>query len=166
MTSPSQDMQATGRVKVVFVPSIADITGPTVAELTATGSVDLSCFIKSDGRTHSISQATIDAGKLCDTVNYQLPGSVTHTWTLTYARKQVTADDKAYATLKANTAGYLVERFGSAATAAFVAADVVNVYTVTCGEQVEKADKDDIVWVDAQNLFVSGATERDAVVAA
>lgn len=166
MSTQTQDMRADGQVKVVFVPSIADVTAPTVTELTAAGVVDLSCFIKSDGRSHTIDEATIDNGKLCDTTDPQMPGRVTHNWAVTYARKQATADDTAYATLKHLTNGFLVERFGKPYSTAFAAADVVNIYEIACGEQNEKADKNDIVWIDSQKLFVTEDPQRDVAVAA
>jgi hypothetical protein len=43
---------------------------------------------------------------------------------------------------------------------------VVNIYEITCGEQNEKADKNDIVWVDSQKLFVTGDPQRDVAVVA
>lgn len=169
MATQTEDLRADGNVKVVFLTgadSIANLSAPTVSELTGANALDLSCFIKSDGRTHTIDQASIDNSKLCDTTNHSAPGRVTHTWSLTYARKANAADDKAYDTLKNFTGGILVERIGLPVDTAFAADQKVHLYTVTCGEQNEKADANDIVWVDSQSMFVSGEVERDATVAA
>lgn len=158
------DMPADGAVKVAFVPAVANLSAPTAAELTAGGSVDLSPYIKSDGRVHTINEAVIDAGKLADDEDFQLPGRVTHTWTLTYSRG-TTGTEAAFLTLKKGTQGFLVQRIGPPSGQAFASGDLVNVYTITCGEQNEKADKNDIVWIDAQQMFVSGSTARDVTVA-
>lgn len=166
MADLTPDMLADGAVKIAFVPSVANMSAPTVAELTASGSVDLSCFIKADGRSHTIDQASIDNSKLCDTEDHEEAGRTTHSWALTYARKADPSDDTAYATLKNYVKGVLVERIGPPAGQAFAAADVVSLYSVTCGAQLLKADKNDVVWVDSQKMFVSGSTAQDVTVAA
>lgn len=160
------DMLADGNVKIAFVPSIADITAPTTTELTATGVVDLSCFIQAGGFQHTTDEDAVNNAKLCDVTNFEAPGRIKENLTLTYVRKAQTADDEAYSTLKRLTLGYLVIRYGSAYSDPFATGDVVSVYSVQCGaQQVQSPDANSAIWV-TQKQYNNGPNALDATVAA
>lgn len=159
------DMRSDGKIKVVYVAALADPANPTVTELTAAGVVDLSCFIKSDGRDHTVDEDTVDNSKLCTTDNTETPGRIKHTWNVTYSRDDVEADDKAYTTMKQNTTGFLVQRIGTAYATAFAAADEVDVFPITCGYQLEQPDVGGLVWYK-QKLFVTGQSYPQVAVGA
>lgn len=155
-----------GNNRFMFVPSIANIAAPTVAELTATGVVLLQCRIKSGGVDHGGDEDTVDNSKLCDTANYETPGRIKWTWTLTYARGDTTTDDAPYSTMKRFTTGFLVVRRGVPQAQAIAANDIVDVYSITCGAQVtQPPEPNSVEWVQ-QKLWVSGQSEQDATVAA
>jgi hypothetical protein len=160
------DMRTDGLRKYVFVPSLLDPTAPTTDELTAAGSVDLSCFIRLDGGLdYSVDEGVVNNSKVCDDQDYEEPGRIKHQWALTYVRKDTGTEDKAYATLKRFARGYLVERFGVASATAFTTGDKVNTYPVTCGAQVPLApEANGAEWIK-QKLFVNSKSYQDATVA-
>lgn len=163
----NEDMRADGQLKVVYVASIADIENPTVAEVTAGSTVDLSCFLLADGGfDHTVDEETVDNAKLCDVTDYEQPGRFKHQLTITYARKQLAADDEAYTTLKRGTGGYVVTRWGKPADDALIATDVIDVYTITCGAQQKQAPERNSIAKVQQRLFVSGPVAEDVEVAA
>lgn len=155
-----------GNVKVTFFPVCADITAPTVTELTATGAVDIECDLTPDGLDESIDEDAKDTSTFCSTSNYEEPGRTKPNITLTYFRQALEADDKAYSTMKRNTDGFLAIREGEPHDTAWTAADKGRVYTIKCGEQqpVKPAANMDVQV--QQKLYASGDYERDAVVAA
>lgn len=159
------DMLSDGNIKVVYVPTLADPSAPTVTELTATGSVDLSCFIKSDGRAHTVDEDTVDNSKLCTTDNTETPGRIKHSWTLTYSREDDEEADMAYSTLKKGTTGFLVQRIGTAYATAFAADDKVDVFPVTAGYQLEQPDVGGLVWYQ-QKMFVTAQSYPQVAVVA
>lgn len=164
--SQTADMLADGNVKVAWVPAIADINNPTVTELTATGVVDLSCFIQAGGLDHTTDEDSVNNAKLCDTTNYESPGRIKENITVTYVRKQASTDDKAYQTLKRLTLGNLVLRYGKPYSDAFAADDEVTILTSQCGaQQVQSPDANQAIWVK-QKLFNNGPVANDVKVVA
>ncbi|MGH3010166.1 MAG: hypothetical protein ACRDLM_12280 [Gaiellaceae bacterium] len=156
-----------GNVKVTFFPTCANIAAPSVTELTATGALDIECFLTPDGLDESVAEDTKDTTVFCSTSNYEEPGRTMPSLQLTYFRGDVPAtDDVSYTTLKRNTRGFLAIREGSPHATAWTAADVCRVYTVMCGEQqpVKPAKNEDVKV--QQKLYASGDYERDAVAAA
>jgi hypothetical protein len=126
-------MLVDGNVKVSFVPTIASTSAPTATELNA--GTSLECLITADGFNLSVKEDTVAIPKLCDTTNSEAPGRATYSADITYVRKTVVAEDKAWTTLVRGTAGYLVVRYGTAASTAFTAADKVTIYPGKAGER-------------------------------
>lgn len=68
---------ADGNMKVVIVPTLADPSAPTVTELNAATTVDISCYLTAGGWQPTQDQATISDERLCSTQVFGQPGRKT-----------------------------------------------------------------------------------------
>lgn len=160
------DMLADGAVKVTYVPTIAAKAAPTVAELTGGTAVDLECLITADGLDISVDEATVAVAKLCETFDAQSPGRATYGVTLTCVRKDTPSEDLAWSTLVRKTSGFLVMRYGIAATTDYAAAQDVIVFPVTFGERrMQKPEANGAIQFQSQ-AYVTSQPELDAAVVA
>jgi hypothetical protein len=158
------DMLADGNVKVTYVPTIANKSAPTVAELTA--GTDLQCLITADGLAISVNEDVVSIPKLCETSNSEAPGRATFQITLTCVRQEATADDVAWTTLLRKTSGYLVIRYGDTHDTAYAASQEVLVFPGASGERRPNAvEANGAVTFDSQ-WYVNAQPDLDAVVAA
>lgn len=131
------DIIVDGTVKVAFVPTVTDITGPTVAELTAGDDIDT--FITADGLIgYEPETAEVDTTALSSTFDTKRAGRASFSGTMLRIKKQ-TGTDTAYDTLVRGTEGYIVIRRYVDASTAWTAADKVSVYPIQCGETKELA---------------------------
>lgn len=112
--------------RVSWVPTIASMAAPTVAELTA--GTDISCFLTKDGLNLNASTAESDSGTLCTQLEGKSVGAVTVSPELRMYRDSVIADDDAWALWVYGTNGYLVVRYGVAYATAWTAAQLAQVY--------------------------------------
>lgn len=157
------DMITDGNIKVTFVPSVANIAAPTVAELTA--GTTLECLITADGADVSVSEDVISIPKLCETSNSEAPGRTTYKITLTIVRKDNPTEDVAWTTLLRKTAGFLVFRYGPPVTTAYATTQSVQVFPGTFGERMPQKPAANAA-VTFQSMFYSSAVpDLDAVVA-
>lgn len=167
-----EGVRARGNESVIFVPTIAAPTAPTVAELTAVGAANISCWLS--GFAPQGTQESVEDRRLCSEQIFEDPGdvqvSIDNIEYVYYPQAPVpTADNKAYEVLKKDVTGYLVDRRGlNARTVAIAIAQIVDVYPVRLGEQFrmpldpgEQGGKFRIT----QKAFVTGPYEYDAVVA-
>ena len=92
--------------------SIDDISAPTLSELG--DAVDLSCLLPKDGWQPSNNSNAVDAGKLCQTFDAQVPGTWGGEIAATFFRDSVEADDDAWNLFgdAYGEAGYVVVRYG------------------------------------------------------
>lgn len=157
------DMLSDGNVKVSFVPTIASTSAPTATELNA--GTSLECLITADGFALSVKEDTVSIPKLCDTTNSEAPGRATYSADVTYVRKTVTAEDKAWTTMLRGVSGYLVVRYGTAASTAFTAADKVHIYPGKAGERRQEKVVANGAVTFTGSWFVSAPPVFDAVVA-
>lgn len=158
------DMLTDGNIKVSFVPTIADVEAPTATELNA--GTDLSCLITADGLDVSVDEETISIPKLCDTTNAEAPGRATYGVDMTFVRKTVEAEDKAWTTMLRGTQGYLVFRYGTPAATTFASADKVVIFPGAAGERkLEKPEANNAVKFSTK-WFVSQPPTYDAAVTA
>lgn len=154
---------ADGAVKVVWVPTIANPDAPTVAEVTAVSAVDLSCYLTSDGWTTGSDEQTVSDDRLCDTQNYERPGSSSRTLSLKYVENPgSTTDNKAYTTLTPRTTGFFVVRRGPIYSTALAAGDKVQVWPVQMGIYDWQPPERNSVLRVQQKAFVTGKV-RDGV---
>jgi hypothetical protein len=159
---------ADGNVKVVLVTTIADTAAPTVAELNAVTSVDISCYLTSDGFTPSLNEQVIADERLCSTATYEQPGRSQRSLDVVYIDNTNTAEDNdAKDTLVPGVAQYLVVRRGIAFDTTFVATtQKVSVWPIKPGQYSDLPPEANSVLKTAQKLFVTGEVTVDVAVAA
>jgi len=131
------DIIVDGTVKVAFVPTIANLAAPTVAEVNAGD--DLQTFITADGLVgYEPETAEVDTSGLHSTFDTKGPGRASFSGTMLRFKKQ-TGTDTAYSTLTRGTEGYIVIRRYVAQATAWTVGDDVGVYPIACGELRELA---------------------------
>ena len=132
---------AHGRENWVFVPAIADINTPTVAELTAVSALDITNIVMRSGRpspSQSTSLATAEQ-RLGDTRARQRIGTTTYAggeMTYQFDPQGAASSDavKAWETFGTEgTTGFLVRRLGIGKATAFTAGQFVDVFPVEFG---------------------------------
>lgn len=115
-----------GMIKVSWVPTIANIGAPTLAELAA--GVDMECRLTPDGLTTGAETAEVDSSKLCSTSNSAVVGRRTFTVGVKYVRGD---DEEAQAVEEAlvyGARGFLTVRRDLSATVDYAAAQKIEVY--------------------------------------
>ncbi len=166
MTAPISVL-GDGNVKVVWVPTLTSQTAPTIVELNAASSVDLSCYLTADGLTTGTDEQAVTDDRLCSTQTFEKPGRFSDTLELMYVYQPQlpsATDNKAFTTLIHLTTGFVVIRWGKLYSGAFVAADRVNVYPATCGVQREQPPEANSVLKIAQKIWISGQVRRNVAV--
>ena len=126
-----------GNTKVSFVPTIADLSAPTVAELTA--GTDLSTLLTKDGLSTPDSQNMVDSSTLADTFDAQRVGSWGGSISLTGFRDSESANDDLWDLAVYGTEGNIVVRRGLPYSDAWAAAQNVEVYPIEFHEPVMNA---------------------------
>jgi hypothetical protein len=155
---------ADGNVKVVIVTTIANTLAPTAAELNAGSSVDISCYLTSDGWSPSLDEQVISDSRLCETETFEQPGRKSRTLTAQYIDNTNTALANAAKTaLVPGTALFAVTRRGKAYDTAFAAADKVTVSPIKPGAYNELPPEANSVLKISQKLFVTGRTVEGTV---
>ena len=148
---------ADGNVKIVWTPTIAVTTAPTVAILNGGTTIDLSCYLTADGFTPGLDEATISDERLCETETFEQPGRTARTLSVQYIDNTNTALlNLAYSTLVPGTAGYIVVRRGDPYDGVFVIADKVEVWPVKAGKRSFLPPEANSVLRVAQKMFVTG----------
>lgn len=126
------DLGFDGNIKVSLVPTIANIAAPTVTELNA--GISLEGRLTAEGLAIGSETADVDTSKLNSTANSGTIGRDTYTVAVTYVRG-TTADTEAQAVQTAlvrGAAGILTVRRDKVSTAAWAAADKVELYPIIC----------------------------------
>lgn len=154
-----------GRVKVWEVPSIADISAPTVAELNAGRSLE--CDLDSDGGLMGFSPTTgrIDVTPMCGTFKITAAGRVAYDEPALKFFKR-TSSDPNIGVLVAGYATHIVIRRDMTASAAWAAAQNVEVYPVECNTRQEGEVAVESVHKIVYPLSITAPPDLDAVVAA
>lgn len=154
-----------GNTKATFVPAVASLSAPTVAELTAVGIVACEEFITADGLNISIDQGAVEGDTLASTQTFQGPGRTQAGIELTFFRDNVTGNDRMWSTMTNGTEGFWVVRRGVAYSTGYAIGQKVAIYTVTCGEPSELAPEAETYDRAMLKLFPSGRYLREATVA-
>jgi hypothetical protein len=159
-----------GMVKVAFVAALANAAAPTVTELTAATSVDLSCYLTKDGFQPGGEAQAVTDERLCSKQVFEDFGTVTYTidnLVYIYDPQDAAGDsNKAYAAMPVGTSGWIVAGWGKDAEEAWAAADVVDVYPVKLGPQIKQAPESNSKLKVQQKPYVTGSLEQDVVLAA
>jgi len=119
--------------KITFVPTLSDVSNPTVAQLNA--GVDLQCLVAMNNfQLGATGENTIDDPALCSGSNDQAPGKTTFEASMEFYRFDQDEEDVAYTTFAdKGIGGYLIRRIGKDHRADYVAGDDVAVYQVITG---------------------------------
>lgn len=161
---------ADGSEKVIIVPAIADTSKPTVAELTAAGVVDISCYLTADGFTPSMSEETISDSRKCSRQEFEQPGRSKHGLEVKYIDNtnapNALTDNKAKDTLIPGSTAFVVTRRGKDFDLPIVAADLVSIYPIKPGQYSELPGEANSVLKIGQKLFVTGEVKTSVKVIA
>ncbi|MEU9400540.1 hypothetical protein [Streptomyces sp. NPDC048242] len=165
----------TGRIAIVFAPSVANPAAPTIAEIAA--GVNLSDYVTRDGVKTPSSGNTIDASDIGSRFNKTAPGTYGgDAAELTAHRDSKGADDLAWTTLPQDAIGFLiVARAGfdqQTATGLGTkdgvakAGDRCEVLAVTVISRAMNDTGDNETSKFTASLAITAEPEQDAVVAA
>ena len=135
-------VQAAGKVRIQWVPTIAVPATPTLAEITASAGFDATCYFPSDAFEIGHEQARIDDTRLCDAATRESFGRSTFSLeNLSYVYNPVgpktplAPGNLAFQTWGAGTAGFFAVRFGLPSAQAIVATQIIDVYAAKFGDQ-------------------------------
>lgn len=161
----ANDLLADGNIKVTWVPTIADISNPTVAELTGAGAVDLEWLITKDGLALKPDTAAVDNTALASTEETTDKGMSSQDNQLTYKRKDTPAADTAYNTLTEGAVGNLVVRRTLPVATAYAIGQDVEVYPSRCGRPMLEQPEKNAVQKVTVKLFNYAPSDQRATVA-
>jgi len=157
------DSLADGMTRVAYVPTIANIAAPTTTELNA--GILLQSVITADGLMgFEASTAEVDTSSLASTFNTKTIGRDDFSGTGLRLKKQ-TSGDTAYSTLTRGTSGYIAIRRDVTETTAWTAAQLVEVYPITCGRRKNLPPEANSVRKYEVPTMITSAPNLDAVVA-
>jgi len=160
----SGDLTYDGQLKVAWVSTIASISAPTAAELSA--GTDISADITPDGLTTTFATAAVDNSALNSTFDTSLAGRSTPTLTIMFKMFFSDGTDRpARTTLVKGANGFLVVRRNKTSTSAFIATDKVEVYPAQVGKPSPAAAAANEVQKASVDLFPTGDPNTSAVVA-
>ncbi|MET9142450.1 hypothetical protein [Streptomyces sp. NPDC004042] len=165
----------TGRVAIVFAPTVADPAAPTIAEIAA--GVNLSDHVTRDGLKTPSSGNTIDASDIGSRFNKTAPGTYGgDAAEITAHRDSKAATDLAWTTLEKDATGFLVVAragFDQQSATGLGTKDGVaktgdrcQVYPVTVISRASNDTGDNETDKFTASLAITGEPEQDAVVAA
>lgn len=151
-----------GMTKVALVPTIANISAPTVAELTA--GTDITELLTKDGLQISLNQNYADNSSLAGRFDAQVVGSFGGNPTLVFKRDNVT--DTAWDLFTWGTNTNLVVRRGQPYGEAWAAADKVEAYPIQTHEPVPNNTAANAQATATVGTAVTSQPDLHAVVAA
>jgi len=154
-----------GRGLVLFVPTIADPSAPTAAELTAGTVKALTYSLVPDGFRHETTENTITTGRYTLKQVLELAGTVTDTLEVQYVSNSTTPTP-AETSLTEGATGFIVHRLGIPNETEPAASQKVDVIPIRAGVQRKVAPTANTELQKVQKLFVTGAVQRDVAIAA
>ncbi|GAA5033184.1 phage tail tube protein [Streptomyces siamensis] len=157
------DLINDGMTRVYWVPSIANINAPTVAELNA--GQDFTPRITPDGLKVDPSTADVDTSSLASTFDTKTVGRIGYDNELTFKRGTTGAEDLPYTTLRYGVSGYLAIRRGVAYTTAWATSQKCEIYPTVCGEPQNVAPAGNEVMKFVSPMKVTSAPATAATVA-
>ena len=152
---------ADGNFLALIVPAIANTDAPTLAELTASGAVDISCYLTGSGWKPSLSEQVINDERMCTTQTYEKKGRSQRGLEVEYIDNTNSPNaaefNKAKDTLIPNSSHFLVTRTGLPYESALAATtQKVTIYPIDAGEYNDLPPEANSVLKTAQKLFVKG----------
>lgn len=150
---------ADGNIRTVVLTTIAGDV-PTLSELSAPTTVDISCYLTRGGLTLGVDQATITDERECSTQIFGQPGTKTYTLSLTGIDNTNSPNADEYNelvdVLVEGAQRYIVRRRGKAFDAPFAAGDVVTVIPFKPGVSTEVPPEANSVQRSQWAAFVTG----------
>ena len=162
-------MLSDAKRKLAFVPTLADKSAPTVAELTGAGALEISCLVKMNGFNLGASgEDSVNDPALCARGNDSAPGKVNYEASMEFFRWTTPEEDKAWTTFtESGIGGFLVQRIGKDFAEDFAVGDEVQVYEVITGTPRMLTPDGGRYEGFALSFYVqSGGTDERAVIAA
>lgn len=151
-----------GTMNVYFATDVADVSAPTVTEITA--AVDITCDLSKDGIAPNISTNNVDIAALCETFDATIPGSFGADFQLTGFRDDTT--EALWDLAIYGTAGFLIiEYFGEPGVLP-EAGDKVGVWPVTMNQKSPANSAANTAQMFTVPFNVTAQPDLDAVVAA
>jgi hypothetical protein len=168
MASVPPSVPVDGRLRVWWVPTIADTAAPTVAEITA--GVDITCYLNESKVGVSKDQSTIADRRMCNTTALQIPGSGTATAddvTYIYDPQAEDADpmNVAFDELAEGSEGHYVVRRGVAYETEATAGQNVEVQSTTNGVRWDSSNATEDFSKMTQRRFLTNFVEKATVAA-
>ena len=137
------DIPGDGKLRVDWVPAIANKNAPTLAELNA--GIRVSQWMTADGAVGFRPEtADVPTSGAEDTFDTATNGRRSYSGTLLRFKKQ-SGSDVVYTTMTPDTAGFIVRRKSMAAATAYASGQPVQVYPVICGETAWMDDEPNTV---------------------
>ncbi|MFE4311496.1 hypothetical protein ACFRR6_36185 [Streptomyces sp. NPDC056891] len=158
------DLISDGKTRVVWLPTVANINAPTVAELNA-GS-DYTKRITPDGLKLDPTTADVDTSSLASKFDTGTVGRVSFDTEITFKRGDNPTDDAPFTTLKYGVSGFLFVRRGVDFTTAWTAGQKVEGYPITCAEPANNAPAANEVMKFTSKMKVTDVPATSATVAA
>lgn len=155
-----------GHALVLWVPTIANPKAPTVAELTASGVLDLTYKLFGDGLDHQSEVTKNTSTRYTLAQELEFEGSEKDTLVLRYPYRG-TEDDVVRLALTRYTEGFLVERLNLPKDTAIAADQLLSIVApVRCGKQREIPRTKNTEIGKIQDLLPIGTVETDVKVVA
>lgn len=167
-------VNAQGAVKVVWVETLTDPTAPSLAQINAATSLDVSLMLYEGGWQPGVNSNKVTAKRrLGSRKQYEKFGTTTDTLAdLQYQFDPQSAPGsdgrKAYEKFAEGATGYFVERLGLAIETDMAVGQRVNVYPVVLGPKstpVDTADEAAEIQI-TQPVGITGATRLDKAIVA
>jgi hypothetical protein len=137
MTEPAS-VVSDGNVLVLWVPNIADPDFPTHTELVAPSVLDSTCYLTDAGWNPNVQEDAASDNRLCSRQNFQKPGRRTITMPLIYVTNpDDIPEDEAARTFIEGSLGFFVDRRGVPFEQPIAHGDIVSIYPVTLGVQMD-----------------------------
>ncbi len=155
------DIIGDGMVKVGWVTTLSSLTSPTAVQITA--GVDLESFLTEDGLGIDESTAKVDTSALNSTFSTERIGRGACDIELTFKHQGL--GNVPWTTFATRPSGYLVVRYGVAATTDWAAAQRVDIYTVKAGDRHHVAAASNEVAKFTVPLYLTTAPSYAATVA-
>lgn len=155
------DIISDGKVRVSWVPTITDVSAPTVAQLNAGQALE--GFLTPDGLSLDLGTDPVNTSALNSTFDTALPGRRTAGGTLTM--KQQGYSVAPWSSFAGRPDGYLVVRRNVDSGTAWTIGDKVEVYPAQAGTRNEVAPAANEVSKFTVALKVTAQPDTDATVA-
>lgn len=148
-----------GTRRVIYFPTVADITAITLPEVQAATSKNISCYLtRANGWAPTGDQATTTDGRYCSSQDFELPGTKSRQLNIQYTfNLDEPTDDEARLALPEGTAGVLAHFLQKAdGDETFDVGDWYEAVPVRLGMQLVVGVEDNAVDRINQRAFITG----------